>query len=407
MRLLHFADLHLGVENYSGGINPESGLSWRFSDFTDALDQVVQYALDQHIDLVLFCGDAYKSRDPSQTQQREFARRIWRLASSGIPVFLLTGNHDLPNAVGRATAMEIFHTLEVENVTVASTPGTYHLQTASGRLQVVALPWARRHALLSREESKGLTLEQVNERVEAILTERLELEIEKLDPQVPAVLAAHVSLSNATAGSERSMVMGHDYVLLHSNVAHPAFDYVALGHIHRRQVLGQEPPVAYPGSLQPIDFSEEGDEKGFFVVDIQRKGQVNFDFQPVKARRFLTIKVNIGQQEADPTAAVLAAIAQHDVSDAVVRVQIAVPQRLAAHLSDVEIRRALKEAHYIAAIAREVEREQRPRMAGFSAEGVTPLQALKAYIEVNKPRVKPELLLEYGQRLINESMAQD
>ncbi len=85
MRILHFADLHLGVENYSGGNNPETGLSWRFHDFLAALDEVVVYALNNAVDLVLFCGDAYKSRDPSQTHQREFARRIWELASAGIP----------------------------------------------------------------------------------------------------------------------------------------------------------------------------------------------------------------------------------------------------------------------------------------------------------------------------------
>ncbi len=112
MKILHFADLHLGVESY-GRIDPASGLSSRLLDFLSALDQVVDYALENKVDMVLFCGDAYKSRDPSQTQQREFAKRIKRLSTSGTPVFLLIGNHDLPNAIGRATATEIFDTLAV------------------------------------------------------------------------------------------------------------------------------------------------------------------------------------------------------------------------------------------------------------------------------------------------------
>jgi len=57
--------------------------------------------LENKVDLVLFCGDAYKSREPSQTHQREFAKRINRLSTAGIPIFLLVGNHDLPNAIGR------------------------------------------------------------------------------------------------------------------------------------------------------------------------------------------------------------------------------------------------------------------------------------------------------------------
>jgi len=104
MRIVHFADLHLGVENY-GRIDPQTGLSTRLGDFLSAFDEVVDYALKENVDLVLFCGDAYKSREPSQTHQREFAKRIWRLASNDVPVFLLIGNHDLPNAIGRATSI--------------------------------------------------------------------------------------------------------------------------------------------------------------------------------------------------------------------------------------------------------------------------------------------------------------
>ena len=410
MRILHFADLHLGVESYSGGINPETGLSWRLHDFLGAIDEVVTYALGNDIDLVLFCGDAYKSREPSQTHQREFARRIWKLASADTPVFLLIGNHDLPNAIGRATTMEIFRTLEIENVTVANAPGNYRVETKAGPLQVVALPWARRSALLSREETKNLTLDEVNERLEGIITERLNLEVAALDPSLPAILAAHVSLSNARSGSERGMIMGYDYVLLQSNVANPAFDYIALGHIHKKQVLGENPPVVYPGSLQRIDFSEEEDEKGFFVAEISTQEQgrrVCHEFHPVRARRFLSIRVNIGVQEADPTQAVLGAIARHDIADAIVRVQVAIPEQLVGELKEGEIRRALKDAHFIAAIALDVARERRPRIAGWSAEGVTPLEALQEYLKVKKTEVEPRLLLEYGERLIRESESEE
>src|SRR5512137_557180 len=121
MKIIHFADLHLGVENY-GHVNPLNGLSSRLEDFLKVLDELVDYALAEQVDLVLFCGDAYKTREPSQTQQREFAKRINRLSSNGIPIFLLIGNHDLPNAIGRATSTEIFDTLAIKNVYVSSKP---------------------------------------------------------------------------------------------------------------------------------------------------------------------------------------------------------------------------------------------------------------------------------------------
>ena len=150
MRILHFADLHIGVENY-GHIDPETGLSTRLLDFLQALDEVVEYALSQNIDLVLLAGDAYKSRDPNQTHQRELAKRLATLSSAGIPIFLLLGNHDRPNAIGRATAIEIFDTLQVPNLYVGDEIKTYVVETPKGSLQITALPWPRRSMLFSRK----------------------------------------------------------------------------------------------------------------------------------------------------------------------------------------------------------------------------------------------------------------
>src|ERR1039458_2226610 len=155
MKIVHFADLHLGVENY-GHINPETGLSSRLEDYLKALDQVIDYSIDHKVDLVLFCGDAYKTREPSQNQQREFAKKLKRLSEGGIPLFLLIGNHDLPNALGRATAIEIFDTLAVPNVFVANRPGISKIRTPGGEVQIAALPWLRRSALLSREDTRNL-----------------------------------------------------------------------------------------------------------------------------------------------------------------------------------------------------------------------------------------------------------
>jgi len=65
------------------------------------------------------------------------------------------------------------------------------------------------------------------------------------------------------------MTIGQEHALLPGNVANPAFDYIALGHIHRHQVLSQNPPVVYSGSLERLDFSEEEDDKGFYLVEIE------------------------------------------------------------------------------------------------------------------------------------------
>src|SRR5262245_54482610 len=103
IRILHVADIHLGIESY-GPLDPSTGLSGRVADFLRGLDQAVDEALAGGIDLVLFAGDFYRTRDPNPTYQRELARRIRRLSEAAIPTFLLAGNHDLPMATGRASS---------------------------------------------------------------------------------------------------------------------------------------------------------------------------------------------------------------------------------------------------------------------------------------------------------------
>ena len=408
MKILHFADLHLGVESY-GRIDPTTGLSSRFLDFLSALDQVVDYALQNKVDLVLFCGDAYKSREPSQTQQREFAKRINCLSTNGIPIFLLIGNHDLPNAIGRATSTEIFDTLAVKNVYVSNRPDIYHIPTNSGTIQIASLPWLRRSALLTKEDTKNLNFDQINQGLQQVLTNIIAANIPKLDPKLPSILAAHVWVSSAQVGSERSMTIGQEHMLLLSNVANPAFDYIALGHIHRHQVLSHNPPVVYPGSLERLDFSEEEDSKGFYVVEIEPdketgKRRVSFDFHQVTGRRFLTINIGIEPSDTEPTSTVLRAIAEQEdsVRDAIVRLNISLPAETEGQLRDSDIRNMLKETYYFT-IAKDIQRETRLRLGKWTAEEIPPLDALKAYLESKK--VSPErakLLLEYGEKLMQE-----
>ena len=415
MRILHFADLHIGVENY-GRVDPQTGLSTRLTDFLQTFDEVVDYALDNRVDLVLFCGDAYKSRDPSQTHQREFAKRVARLSNAGIPVFLLVGNHDTPHVIGRATALEIFPTLDVPNVYIGDSLATYRVQTADGPVQIVAVPWIRRSAFLARDEARGLTPDQVNEAIQERLARLIRAQADDLDKNIPAVLAGHVSVSDAVTSSEQSMMLGRDHVLLKSNVALPEFDYVALGHIHRHQKLSEEPLVVYSGSLQRIDFGEEKDEKGFCVVELEPSPsaerpagsrQRDFQFHPVNARKFLTVSVNIRAGEIDPTGAAVQEISRHNTEGAIVRLQIKLPAELEGHLRDGEIRSALESAHFVASVSKEVTSQPRTRLGEAYSKGLDPKEALRLYLESRSvPRDRAEVLMRHAQALMAEEAAE-
>jgi exonuclease SbcD len=315
------------------------------------------------------------------------------------------GNHDLPNAIGRANAVEIFDTLSVNHIYVGNRPDIYRIPTRQGVVQIVALPWLKRSALLSREEAKNLSIEQANDQLQEMMTRRLLDLVSELNPELPALLVAHASVSTAKPGSERSMLVGRDPVLLLGNVALPAFDYVALGHIHRRQALLQSPPVVYAGSLERFDFGDEAEDKGFYLVNIEKKGKekrVDYEFHEINARRFVTVTVDIAAEDADPTDTVLKTIARQRsaIDDAVVRVHISLPAALQASVRDAEINKVLRTAKY-SVVAKEVRQESRLRLGELAGQGLSPIEALKRYLETKRVRdERQKVLLEYGEKLI-------
>jgi exonuclease SbcD len=409
MKIVHFADAHIGLETY-GGMDSATGLNTRVIDELKALDSVIDFAISDEADLVLFCGDAYKNREPSPTYQREFAKRIRRLSEAKINTVVVVGNHDLSGSPGKASSVEIFDTLDIDYVHVAGKPGILNITTKKGEVQVAVFPWPRRTALLVREDVKNLGIEQVKEQLQDAMAEKLVQLADGIDPSKPAVLAAHVAVANAKTGTEKNMVIGSDPVVMLSTIANHVYDYIALGHVHRQQVLSETPPVVYAGSLERLDFGDEGEDKGFYVAEIKQTGkekQVTYEFHKMQARRFVTLEVDIPDEEADPTGRILSEIAGRsgDIADAIVRLKLSLPGHLASALRDGEIFKALKEAYNVS-IARDIRRVSRSRGAGWIKDTLTPLEALRKYMETQNIAVeRRKKLLEYGEKLINEKLS--
>ncbi len=401
IRLIHFADFHLGMETY-GRIDPTTGLSSRVMDFLAALDRLVDYALSEDIHLVIFAGDAYKNRDPNPTYEREFATRILRMSRAGIPVVLIVGNHDLPPAHGRASTVDTFTTFQAENVYVGRTIETLRIETKGGPVQVVTLPWILRSRFLNREQTQGKSLAEIDEMLIQTVDGMLDKEKERLSPDVPAVLAGHATVVGAQFGSERTIMLGQDIALTLSSIGDTIFDYVALGHIHKHQVLRETPPVVYAGSMERVDFGEEKEDKGFVVAEVE-KGSARYRFQSVQPRRMVTIRVKA--QGDDPTREVLEAIEKENLDGAIVRAFIRMREDQSLLLDMSAVMAALDKAFYVASVVPDVERTVRYRLGTATPEELPPEQILARYLEAKQvPKDKAENLLEKGSEILRQAM---
>ncbi len=385
MRLLHFADTHLGAEVH-GKRDAETGMHTQLKDFLRCLDFLVQTAVDEGVDAVLFAGDAYHYSRPDPLPQREFLKRIIALSERGISVLLLAGNHDLPSGYGEASALDIFGVVKIPGVVFVRKPDVLPLPTRRGTLQVVCLPYMLRRTLLSLEEERGLDEDELQKR----MSDRVHEQVKRLQKRLtnfsePTVLVGHVWVQGAElAGSERMLSVTSEPIIPPSILRQDAFAYVALGHIHRHQEIGTlTPPIAYSGSLGRIAFDEEKDRKGFIVLDLERtaKGQwgvKELRFVPTPTRTFATVRLNL-RDAADPTQTALNLLGQDlRLNDAVVRVTLFVREGQREQLNLVAIREVLEKRvdHLSAITVRTDDPTQTPEPSPFDPRNLTEFDRL-------------------------------
>jgi exonuclease SbcD len=340
IKILHFADAHIDMANY-GRHDPVSGLPLRVLDFLHSLDTIVEAAIAEKVDLVLFAGDAYKDRSPAPTFQREWGKRIMRLSQAGIRTLLLLGNHDSSPALGRAHAIQEFDTLQVPHVRVVDKPTFIKSGEFEGlEAQILAIPWLSRSKMTAELElstvDRGEVYRELEERVGQLVTAWLE----QVDPKVPVILTAHASIQGAKYGGERTVMLGSDLVLGGSLVKDRRIDYTAMGHIHKAQDLneGAQPPVVYPGSIERVDFGELEDEK-YFVIARVDKGNTVYEWRKIPGiRQFLEYHISL-KPEGEITPQLEQALPpSRKIQDVVVKVVLDYPEVLDARIDESWLR---------------------------------------------------------------------
>ncbi|HEY9644661.1 MAG TPA: exonuclease subunit SbcD [Coleofasciculaceae cyanobacterium] len=379
VKILHLSDIHLGSGFSHGRINPETGLNTRLEDFVRTLSRCMDRAIAEPVDLVLFGGDAFPDATPPPIVQEAFASQFRRLVDAEIPTVLLVGNHDQHSQGLGGASLCIYRTLGVPGFLVGDRLQTYRIETRGGTIQVITLPWLTRSTLLTRPETEGLSLAEINQLLIDRLRVAMEGEIRRLDPTLPTVLLAHLMTDTARFGAERFLAVGKGFNVPMSLLARPCFDYVALGHVHRHQVLSEQPYIIYPGSIERVDFSEEQEEKGFILAEVERHN-TRIEFCPLPVRKFHTINIDISKAD-EPQKVLLKAIASEPIADAVVRLIYQLRSDQLPLIEGSTLHQALQAAHTYtiqAELISQIARSRSPELGTGSS--IDPLAALKSYL---------------------------
>jgi exonuclease SbcD len=162
INLIHVSDIHFGSGESHGRLNPATGLNIRFEDFVSALDKVVDYAIENKIDVFLFSGDAYKNATPEPIYQKMFAQALKKLSKAQIKTILVVGNHDQILRANQSHAMSVFQSLEVPGLIMIDKPTFTKIECANGVLQLIGLPHITRHQLMTQEKYANLPVARLD-----------------------------------------------------------------------------------------------------------------------------------------------------------------------------------------------------------------------------------------------------
>jgi len=344
MRILLAPDLHCYYSTYE---RVREGVSSRYEEWETLASALLQKAREHRVDLAMFPGDFFIDARPGSLQLQSVVRLLKRFEAEGIPCVGCAGNHDLagPGRPGPTAVLA-----EINPEWGHSRPGL----TTIAECQVAVLPAVKPQTLISDE---------VPDVPSALLAIARGLAAQR-KPDIPSILIGHWTISGAQCSSGQVLGMGSEPTLPVGELVAMGWDAVLFGHIHKPQKLSDWPPVLYSGAMQRIDWSEEHDERGCYIVDLDAK---TVEWCDLPAKRLVTIDWN------GPADMPL-------VRDAIVRVRYKLnPEQ---PIDEAEIVAALQQfgADHVATIQPEIVREVRARAEVTESTG--PMEALEQWLSL-------------------------
>lgn len=255
MRLLHTGDWHIGKRLY--GVD-------RLTEISEALGELADIASNNDVDVIVMSGDIMDRRIVEPIVLSTCLQAFERLAEVA-PVVAITGNHDEP-----LFWAEIAPYL-APRILLAAAEAVFNVDTDGGRLTIACLPWPEpaetpTAAGDDRGSSRAAYTDMVCDRLDRLAEQATAA---RQGSDGACVLLAHVMVrGGVSGGGERELTLAGTYAV--PGAAFPeVFDYVALGHLHRSQMIRAIPTTGrYCGSPLALDFSGDGDNPSVTLVDI-------------------------------------------------------------------------------------------------------------------------------------------
>lgn len=289
IRVLHTGDLHIG--NFPG---PEkNGENARYLDICKCLDALVEGAREQKPGIAVIAGDIFHQArvwSDRGLKEQQTAVKFLRELSAICPVVVMRGtpNHDSEQQ------FEMFKTAFEgdDSVHIVTEPGVGTYYSYDGKaVQVACLPGFDRGYY--RAQHPGLSKEEENELFTKAIADMIIGLKAQCKAGTPAVLVSHYTITGCNMESGQTAFFSQfEPVVYPDTLAAADFDLVCFGHIHRQQQLEGCKNTFYCGAISQLNFNDEGQERGYWIHDIDGSGEVKSTFQQLPTRQHKTIRLN-------------------------------------------------------------------------------------------------------------------
>lgn len=252
LRFMHVADLHLDSPFKGMSALPER-VRERIRESTfEALKELVALAIREQVDFVLISGDVYDLSDRSLRAQIRFQKALEQLAEQGIPTYIIHGNHDPED--GRAAKLDW--------------PAAVHF-FACDQVETISVEKSHRGVIAQ--------IHGISYRSSAV-TDNLAVKFRVGQENVCQIGLLHTNVDGDP---------GHDNYAPCSkqDLLEAGMNYWALGHVHTRNVLHQQPAIVYPGNLQGRSIRETG-PRGCYIVEMSEDGRAELTFHALDQVRW-------------------------------------------------------------------------------------------------------------------------
>jgi exonuclease SbcD len=333
MKVLILGDNHFGRGYNFGRPESESGINSRLLDYKKTLADIITYAIDSKIELFIFLGDIFETRHPTSQQMVVFYRQLRRLSYAGITTYIVVGNHDAILSRRLSSSLDPLTEIQLPKVSIYTELAYIIFMDSNDEvLNVILMPYRNRQSYNKETNDEAL----------AELSAELSIAQSKLVPGAPTLLCGHMMLENTIPSDAGEMGL-NELILPYSMF--DGIDITIHGHIHRSSVVQENPPIIYSGSMECNDFSEREHKKSFIIYDTQKKGMDAITFRPINTRKFIDFEIDYASDfPADPNIDILEQMKKQDINDAVVRMNIRVPENKVGVIELSAIRSAFYDA---------------------------------------------------------------